>query len=91
MTAVAVQTSLFEHGRTFVQCCTVAMYSTFVSYCTLHSTNCIQFRNVTQNQFYLAVTSVQFEQFVEFVQFVLFVLLYSTNVNIKLFSQYRCY
>ena len=34
MTAVAVQTSLFEHGRTFVQCCTVFLYSTFVSNCT---------------------------------------------------------
>ena len=27
ITAVAVQTSLFEHRRTFVQCCTVFMYS----------------------------------------------------------------
>ena len=44
ITAVAVQTSLFEHRRTFVQCCTVFMYSTFVSYCTLHSTNCTQFK-----------------------------------------------
>ena len=53
MTAVAVQTSLFEHGRTCVQCCKVFLYSTFVSYCTLHSTNCIQFRKFTQNQFYM--------------------------------------
>ena len=43
VTAVAEQ-SLFEQGRTFVQCCTVFLYSTFVSYCTLHSTNCTQFR-----------------------------------------------
>ena len=31
---MAVQISLFEHGRTFVQCCTVFLYST----------NCTQFR-----------------------------------------------
>ena len=32
---------LFEHGRIFVQCCTVFLYSIFVSYCTLHITNII--------------------------------------------------
>ena len=53
VTAVAVQTNLFENGRTFVQCCSVFMPSIFVSYCTLHSTNCTQFRKFTQNQCYL--------------------------------------
>ena len=51
MTAVAVQTSSFEQRRTFLQCCTIFMYSTFVSYCTLYSTNCTQFRKFTQTSF----------------------------------------
>ena len=38
MTAVAVQTNLFEHGRTFVQCFTIFLYST----------NCTQFRKFSR-------------------------------------------
>ena len=53
MTAVSVQTSLFEHGRIFIQCCTVFLYSTCVSYCTLHNINCTQFREFTKKHSFI--------------------------------------
>ena len=48
MTAVAVQISLFEHGRTFVQCFTIS----------LCSTNCTQFRKFSQTRFIWSLMNI---------------------------------